>query len=390
MAPRPSRYRLVLTCSRYDPFAKDFPAERRALIGLAALMVSGKVPPGLEDALSQSDPLTLARDAQRLQVHTMVGAVLNRHSDLAAFIPADLVLFFRAMHAANRDRLTEGRLQLTQIGAALDAADIAAVVLKGGADMVSPIHDDPSIRYVGDLDILVPTNRAAEALAALQGLGFEAVATPGQGTSRFDWRGQRLSEHHLPRLIHSDWTFPVEIHVQVGPRAIAFLLDPDAVLDHRVRSDIAGLSLPCFDDRASHLLTHAQRHSGMASLRAWIDWAALREQCDLAAVSARFHSAGAGRTFENGDVMARFLSGGAHPMTQHDVSICRSALRNFGSAGKRSLTDKARFFLRRCRGLILSPPYRRHIAKRLLERGILGSRLSNDDPTCKLRQGHKK
>lgn len=382
-----------MTFSQPDLFPPSCPAERRALFGLVALAVSGGVPPWLEFALAESDPVTLARDAQRLQVHTLIGPVLTRHPDLAALLPADLVLFFRAMHAANRQRLTEGLEQLGEIGAALGAADIPAVVLKGGGDMLSPVHDDSAIRYVGDLDILVPGARASRALAALTGLGATPAAPPAHETSRFDWRGLRLSEHHLPRLVRPGWTFPVEIHVHAGPGAVAAVLDPAAMLDRRVPAAIDGLSVGCPEDRACHLLTHATRHGGMISLRAWIDWAALRRICDPAEVATRLGRAGHAQTLGSCELMADLLeSGGVLPMSRGEAMVARRALRALGTAGARSATDIPRFLFQRCRGLILSPSYRRHIARRLQERGfirgIIGVRLGRRPP-WRLRGRHK-
>ena len=386
-----------MTCSQPDPFAVRCPAERRALFGLAAVAISGRVPPSLGVALAESDPVTLAQDAQRLQVHTLIGPVLARHTDLAEPLPADLVLFFQTMHAANRQRLSEGLAQLEEIGAVLAAADIPAVVLKGGGDMLSPLHADPAIRYVGDLDILVPAGRAGDALAALLDLGAAPAAPPAHETSRFDWRGQRLSEHHLPRLVRPGWTFPVEIHVHAGPGAVAAVLDPAALLDRRVPTTLPGLSIACAEDRACHLITHATRHGGMVSLRAWVDWSMLRRHCDHAIVASRLRSAGYGQGFEGCDLMADLLeAGGTRDMSRNETAIAREALRGFGSAGAPSVADLPRFLFRRCRGLILSPAYRRHIFERLGERSFLwavafrlGRRQSGHHSSRKLRQRHK-
>lgn len=367
------------------------PAERRALFGLAAAAVSGRVPPGLGSALADSDPLVLAREAQRLQVHTLAGPVLVRHPALAAHLPADLVLFFRAMHAANRQRIAQGLAQLAGIGAALDAAGIPAVVLKGGGDLLSPLHVDPAIRYVGDLDILVPAGRAAEAWAALRALGAVPAAPPAHEASRFDWRGQRLPDHHLPRLLRADWAFPVELHVRAGPGAVGAVLDPAALLDRRVPAGLRGLSVACDGDRACHLIAHATRHDGMVSLRAWIDWAALRARCDRAAVAARLDRAGQGAGFEGCELMADLLdAGGARPLARGEAARARAALRAFGAAGAGSPVDRARVLFRRCRGLILSAAYRRHIARRvglgLAARLRLGRRRPGPAPPRKLRR----
>ena len=366
------------------------PVERRALLGLATAAVSGRGPIELGTALAESDPLTLARDAQRLQVHTLIGPVLVRHHALAAVLPADLVLFFRAMHAANRQRVAEGLAQLEEIGAALDAAGIPAVVLKGGGDMLSPIHADPAIRYVGDLDILVPGSRARDALAAMGKLGAARAAPPAHESSRFDWRGQRLSKHHLPRLVRSDWGFPVEIHIHAGSGATAAVLDPVELLERCVSTAVRGLSVACAEDRACHLLTHASRHSGLVNLRAWIDWSALRGHCDLATVTSRLRGAGCARTFETFDLMADLLKAKSSlSMSRRENALARATLHAFGDAGVRSAADFARFLFRRCRGLILSPAYRRHIAHRLCERGLFLCPKSDGQRSPKQRRGRR-
>jgi hypothetical protein len=387
-----------LTCSQPDPFAGSCPAERRVLFGLAAVAISGRVPSSLGVALAESDPVTLAQDAQRLQVHTLIGPVLARHPDLAEPLPADLVLFFRAMHAANRHRLSEGLAQLEEIGAALKAGNISAIVLKGGGDMLSPLHADPAIRYVGDLDILVSADCARDALAALRELGAAPAAPPAHETSRFDWRGQRLSEHHLPRMVRPGWTFPVEIHVHAGPGAVATVLDPAAMLDRRVPTILPGLSIACAEDRACHLITHATRHNGMVSLRAWVDWSMLRRHCNRAAVASRLGRAGHGQAFESFEVMANLLeAGGARDMSRNETAIARAVICKFGSAGAASTLDLPLFLFRRCRGLLLSPTYRRHIIARFRERGVfcafaslLGHRRSDGHSSGKLKPRQRK
>lgn len=379
-----------MTFSQRNLFAAGIRAERRALFGLATAAVSDRVSPELGTALAESDPLILARDAQRLQVHTLIGPVLVRHPALATRLPTDLVLFFRAMHAANRQRIDQGLAQLEEIGAALDAAGIPAVVLKGGGDMLSPIHADPAIRYVGDLDILVPGSRARDTLAAMSRLGAAPAAPPAHESSRFDWRGQRLSEHHLPRLVRSDWAFPVEVHIHAGPGAIAAVLDPVEVLERCIPTPVRGLSVACAEDRACHLLTHASRHTGVVSLRAWIDWSALRGRCDHTTVASRLQQAGYARTYETCDLMADLLEAkGTLAMPRRETALARAALHAFGEAGAKSPADFARFLFRRCRGLLLSPVYRRHIATRLCERGVLGRSRPCRQPRPKLWWGRR-
>lgn len=298
----------------------------------------------------------------------MIGAILTRDDDLAKQMPADLALFFRAMYQANRQRVQDALVQLAEIGAALSAAAIPAVVLKGGSDILSPIHVDPATRYVGDLDVLVPANRAQDAAAALCALGAAPAAPPAYHGSSFDWRGQRLSKHHLPRLVCPDWTFPVEIHVQAGPGAVAAVLDPDKVFGGSVPSGIPGLSVASHEDRACHLLTHTTRHNGALGLRAWIDWSALRRQCDQNVVASRLHHAGFDQTFESCGLMADLLEAeDVSLICAGKAAVSSASLINFGTSEDRSLAALPPFIFRRLRALIFSQIYRDHIGARLAQ-----------------------
>ncbi|SDL98650.1 nucleotidyltransferase family protein [Aliiruegeria lutimaris] len=363
--------------STHDLFADDCPAERQALFGLAAVAVSDRVPVDLANTLAESDPLVLAKDAQRMQVHTLIGPVLTRHSELAKQIPDDLVLFFRAMHASNRQRAAEGLSQLKEIGAELNARDIPAVVLKGGGDLLSPIHADSAIRYVGDLDILVPIDRAEDALATALSIGATFASPPVNETSRFDWRGQRLPEHHLPRLVRADWTFPIEIHVHLGSGAVADVLDAAETLDQCVPAAVRGLAVPSSEDRACHLVTHTTRHNGIVDLRAWVDWCKLRRHCDRAVVERRLSRAGYGQMLATCDLMADLLeAANTLRLSRKETTVARKALCTYCATGNQSVVDVASFFFRRGRGLVLSSSYRAHIAERLFEPGFVREILS--------------
>lgn len=120
--------------------------------------VTGNVSEKLVSALKNCDPVDLAKSAQLHQIHTMFGSVLARHPELSNAIPRDLTVFFLAMYEANQERLASGVVQLKDIGDNLAAHNIPAVVLKGGADFIDPLHNDPAMRFVADLDILIPSD----------------------------------------------------------------------------------------------------------------------------------------------------------------------------------------------------------------------------------------
>jgi hypothetical protein len=78
---------------------------------------------------------------------------------------------------------------LSRIVAALNAIDIEPVLLKGCARLVEGDYPQSNMRILGDLDVLVPMNRATDAYAALMANGF--------GEIEDDWAPDH---HHLPML----------------------------------------------------------------------------------------------------------------------------------------------------------------------------------------------
>lgn len=227
--------------------AKEHDSVGYALLGLVSTAISDTPPRGFESALASTSAEELAWSAQHNQVHTAIGPVLNRHPQLAEALPDDLCLFFDAMYLANRERHSQGLKQLREIGEAFKRIDVSAVVLKGGADLLSPLHSDQAQRFVGDLDILVSPDRAEEAFECLSGIGANdydgQLQAPGQDLERF-------AKHHLPKLTHAGWPFPVELHFKVGSGVIASLLPTDEVLRSRQPCSVAALSVPTLENRA--------------------------------------------------------------------------------------------------------------------------------------------
>jgi hypothetical protein len=92
---------------------------------------------------------------------------------------------------------------LSRIVATFNAVDIEPVLLKGCARLLEGEYPAPNMRFLGDLDILVPTNRATDAYAALMANGF--AERPEDGIPPPDFQ-------HL-RVLHEDKTGAgVEIH----------------------------------------------------------------------------------------------------------------------------------------------------------------------------------
>ena len=87
-------------------------------------------------------------------------------------IPREIREYLDAVLALNGQRNALLLDALSRIVATLNAIDIEPVLMKGCARLVEGDYPQPNMRFLGDLDVLVPTNRATDAYAALMANGF--------------------------------------------------------------------------------------------------------------------------------------------------------------------------------------------------------------------------
>lgn len=343
-------------------------AETRAVLGFAATFLSNEPPVWLEELLFDSDPQKIATAAQSHQIHTMIAPLLRKHSNLTDALPRDLCIFFEAMYEANQERLAGGVAQLAEIGTELSTLGIPAIALKGGGDMLHPLHTDQAIRFVGDLDILIPATRAHEAQDCLLKIGAETHVPLLEKNEDFNWRGHPAPKHHLPKITRPDWHFPVELHMTVGKSEENTILPIEEAWDRAVPTITDGILRFNDQDNACNLVAHAIRHNGAVSVRAWIDWAALRIRCDKDNVVSRFKAAGMKDAYVEFDLITTFLEQGLPDGKKSPAAheIAREALVNFGQSPTRDIQAFGAFLQRKIRALAVSPDYRRYVAKNVM------------------------
>ncbi len=122
--------------------------------------------------------------------------------------------FLDAILALNRERNRTIIETLVSVLGVWDAEGIPSVLLKGAASLTTGLYPDSGIRILGDIDILVPSDRAEGAARLLEKDGFEEDSGDHGGRNH----------HHLPPLRHPDSGICIEIHKQVlAEKYIAFL-----------------------------------------------------------------------------------------------------------------------------------------------------------------------
>lgn len=238
-------------------------------------------------------PAVLTRASAGL-VTPALGPILAELGVLAS-LPEDARAFLRTVAALNRERNVRIMAELDELAAALALAGIKAVALKGAGLVADGIFRTPACRMIADIDLLVPGDRVADALATSHALGWRA------GTI---WSDPAATLIHPETATRSGAAAALEIHVEFLNHTWRRLLPAAAILADAVplagRGD--GLAVPSLADRLVIVVAHAQlrdfgHYNGILPLRAVLDWTRLQARAtaaDWAQVEARFERAGLG------------------------------------------------------------------------------------------------
>lgn len=193
---------------------------------------------------------------------------------LLAAVPAEVRDYLEAVHTLNGARNRRIADQTAEIAAALNEVGIEPILLKGVAHLFTGLYGDPAARVIGDIDLLVSSERMARAVAALTGIGYRAGEVEGMSFGEH--------HHHAP-LVRADAITFVELHSEPLYQPFGRLMSaadvmaaarPVALADQRAR-------LPSTQHQLVLNIAHTQlsdRHfwSGRTSLRGLLDLVLLR------------------------------------------------------------------------------------------------------------------
>ena len=234
-------------------------------------------------------------------------------------MPEDVGEYFSSVAALNRQRNAQMLAGLDRVTAALNAVDIEPVLLKGCAILAEGLYPDPSLRMMGDADVLIPRERAADAVAALTRAGFatktsDVLVPPGH--------------HHLQMLHDPDSGLCLELHTDVVSTAPGAIVATDWFCEHArpltFRNQRVRIAEPTRN--AAHGIFHSQLFHGLLSrnkihLRYLLDLALIRARhaaaIDWAELDGRFCAAGFGEALATYLHFAEALFGQPMPKLTH-------------------------------------------------------------------------
>jgi len=195
-------------------------------------------------------------------------------------IPSEIREYFDSVLALNAQRNEALLAGLARIVAALNAIDIEPVPLKAAARLFEADYPAPALRFLGDLDVLIPAKRSADAVAALQSIGFSANA---------DDYDCPPSHHHLRMLHDLETGTGVELHTAVVRDECAGIISTDWFCEGTSPLPFRNqkIRLPDATRSVGHIVAHDQLHHDGYRL----GWVELRQALDLAMIRAGRESA---------------------------------------------------------------------------------------------------
>lgn len=145
----------------------------------------------------------------QLATDHLVAPIIGRRieqSGLHAEVPELIRRYFDAMLRLNRIRNSELQREAVEIIAACNGVDVVPLFIKGAAGLLTGLYEDPGVRIMSDLDILVPLSRGVDCVDCLAAIGFvrsETIDPPLHGFGAFSRAsGSATIDLHRDALAH--------------------------------------------------------------------------------------------------------------------------------------------------------------------------------------------
>lgn len=188
---------------------------------------------------------------------------------LSDCLPGDARNYFEAFTMLNRERNQGVRRQVEWITRMLNARGVEPLLLKGTAHLFAELFQDEGTRFMQDIDLLVPIERALECAQVLKGEGYQELPNAEIAQE---------VDKHLPILKHPLCDIGVELHRHLVNPEFRAILPADSVWQESEPLNAGGLRLrlPSLRHRLIHHVIHTElQHAHQAhrqvSLRHLLD-----------------------------------------------------------------------------------------------------------------------
>lgn len=365
---------------------KTTPSERVHILRMVCFCLNPALPSDMRHQLGAL--LETMRPEERRKLIAVADAFHFLPALYLALMEKDLMFLFsgeerEALEAAlslNRMRNADLAAQAKDLAKTLSEIDMIPVFLKGMGHILGQTYADPGARVTGDLDVLVPLDRLAEAATHLRQRGYTGFLSDAP-------IDPSAISHHMEPLRRPTDLARVELH-KAFFRDPNYLIPAREILDHARAMDRIGWT--AYVPAPAHLMVMNVAHCTMRQIDLYGNHFTLKDaldlmmmlhaqSADLASVARHFELAGATRQFGWFLAAIEYLFG--LEITQDAVEIgWRNRLRAhvelhaWGYKGIRRPVVCALQFKRR-------PEYRKHVRMLLMNRSYRNNWWDNRQPS---------
>ena len=190
--------------------------------------------------------------ASSYYVATTIYPSLQRKS-LLDKIPEDVRDYFEGVYQLNGERNHLLRLSTIEVSLTLNSIDVEPLLLKGMANVISGVYDDPAVRIMNDIDILVPKERLTKCVDAMHGAGYQEL------------KNHETEQHHYPPMAKEGSPAAIEIHTEIASIQYAGVASGKDMLRDSKKVEKEGgakMLLASPTHRVIHNILHSQLHHG--------------------------------------------------------------------------------------------------------------------------------
>jgi hypothetical protein len=185
-----------------------------------------------------------------------------RFKQIESVLPSRVLHELRQEYHQNAARNLRLLHELSNITTTLDQHNIPVMPLKG-AFLAFHVYENPALRVMSDIDILIPLAKVKYAVEVIKQLGYTNVGKPWEEAA-----------HHVV-LFHEKNLFPVEVHWEFATIANDPVIPVDLLWSRA--SQKAGTETNILDISPEDLLIHICQHAAIAHLFAQ----GIRALCDV-------------------------------------------------------------------------------------------------------------
>lgn len=223
------------------------------------------------------DQLMAPAVAHRLHQRTLTGQA-----------PPLIQRYLDAMLRLNRSRNERLQHEAMEIAAILNEIDVVPVFLKGAAGLLTGLHDDPAVRVMSDLDVVVPAEFSNRCRKHLVARGYERAPTLPHPRQK-----------GIDTYVRASSTAPIDLHHEVMEYRYQNLLSGSEIIGESVAHSRDGIrfAIPSpthqiiINIGQSQLNDHAYWYGNLA-LRTIYDFACrtrvMHDQIDWQMIETRF------------------------------------------------------------------------------------------------------